>query len=523
MNYHKKKILAIAGNDALRITNNNSNVSNNTFIGDGSHEHHNDLIQIIPSRSTGHNTQFACASIHSVKIDNNKFEDKGKWQGIFCSDGIVMNIDITNNLFDMPNANHFISINGLMSGNISNNKTVDGSPSPVHLGNLRIGGNSKNRNVWVVSFYGNKYSYEPIDCENLYDERGKKVKHGSNDVFIENFDIDRFIERSEGISDAHDLQELALSLSGNNKKRQYYMTTLNEAAERLSISPYLILAVRKKEKSVNTFLFERHIFVRSLKNMGFKIQDLLDDSGDNWDLLDPDPYGKGGYGTHASQDVKFSRAREINDEAAHMACSWSPLQVLGFNYKSLGFATVYELVDAADDEYELFVRFMLANTKALRALRTTDFKAFARYYNGKHYDKNYPIDISIEYRRLIAQKNPKKGIRKSQTQIANVIEAAAKTTTVGGGGSFMLDFYGKVNESVASVERGLQKTEQVKTTLVNIKDKISDLGINVDSLKEVVSKPDYLEYGLLIALCILLIIPNVRILYTYMRDHGYIK
>ena len=567
------------GVDAVRVTDDHDKISICDFYGDCSDDAHNDFIQIIPKRSGGgFNTQFSCALISGISISSNTFTSKGKWQSIFCSDGLVRDISIFNNIFNTPNANHFISLNGVLSGNFSKNINNVGDAVRVHLGNARIGGNaSGRRNVWVLSFSDSQYIYQEVSCKNLNDERGKAIKHSPDDIFLYNFDLDGFIRKAEGLKPI-DLQDMALSfgtqepLADNKIIKRGCMTTLSEASRKLGISTYLILAVRSKEKGhSNSILFERHIFVKELikkgvmkasdwsivspestrfkdyssykkkmsmestyssyleylKEQGIYVPNILSENGDNWTLLKPEPYSSSGkkydsYGKFSDQEKRFSLARLIDDECAHLSCSWSSMQVMGFNYDHLGFDSVYDLVECASDEYELFVRYMINNQRALNALKDCDFKVFSKYYNGAKSKKKYASDISKEYRRLVAKGNERKPIHKSQTQIANAAEAVIKTGGTLGGGTLAMDSYEKFNNSIIAVQASLERAKELKTSLKKVKSTVEDLGVNIDNLIDVSTKPDYLQYGILGLICVFLVIPNLRILHRYSVDNGYI-
>jgi hypothetical protein len=137
-------------------------------------------------------------------------------------------------------------------------------------------------------------------------------------------------------------------------------------------------------------LFEEHVFYRNLpqdkKNQAVKM-------GIAW------PKWRKNYrNNHAT----FLKAYEFNPTAALKACSWGLGQVLGENYKMLGFKSPAAMVKAfaADEANQLegMIDFIIGAgiDDELREMeKTTDrakllalASAFARRYNGPAYRKN---------------------------------------------------------------------------------------------------------------------------------------
>ena len=99
----------------------------------------------------------------------------------------------------------------------------------------------------------------------------------------------------------------------------------------------------------------------------------------------------GGYGKESDQYPKLMRAIAIDREAALKSCSWGLGQVMGFNHKLAGYATVEDMVTAFMDDEEnhlaASVAFILANNLD-DELRRHDWAGFARGYNGSNYAIN---------------------------------------------------------------------------------------------------------------------------------------
>ena len=99
----------------------------------------------------------------------------------------------------------------------------------------------------------------------------------------------------------------------------------------------------------------------------------------------------GGYGKESTQYSKLKRAMKIDSHAALMACSWGLGQVMGFNHKFAGFASVEHMVNAFLDDEEAHLQAavnFIKNTGLDDELRRHDWAGFAKGYNGSGYRRN---------------------------------------------------------------------------------------------------------------------------------------
>lgn len=193
--------------DAIRITDSFSNCAGNTIIDTAidNRAAHRDAIQLIPQGSFTR-SQYAGAMLSNVAIMNNHIRSHNLLQGIFCSDGLLKDIHIMDNVIE-TNSVHYITLNGLLSGCIVNNLDVNGVPCPILLNPLRIGGNPGTGNVWVLSFSDKlKYNYAPIgdivDVQSLpfvIDNRTSLYSSQSADIFLTDFDLDGFIVKAQDV------------------------------------------------------------------------------------------------------------------------------------------------------------------------------------------------------------------------------------------------------------------------------------------------------------------------------------
>ena len=326
-----------------------------------------------------------------------------------------------------------------------------------------------------------------------------------------------------------------INVSGLDDRRIKTMqiNTTQDAAEELGISTAIIEAIFMQESSGDGWLadgrvkilYEQHVFYRCLVRAGHDIAKIMQENTNDWDILHPKPTKAGKYGKYTEQYDKLERAKRIDEECALMACSWGKTQILGENFRELKYSSIHDFVASVSDKdrhLEVFVRYMQAKPSAIQALRSNDFTRFAKLYNGAGSPPSYAAKLSENYRRIVARQNPRKGVTRSQTQTANAIDATVKT-----GGTFTVgtiaDAYIKgIETSLSKADETLKQLEEIKAGSLKLQDRVTDLGVNVEAIKEASGGVDYIQVILVIAV-IGLLIPNFRMLYTYMRDHGYLS
>jgi hypothetical protein len=125
-------------------------------------------------------------------------------------------------------------------------------------------------------------------------------------------------------------------------------------------------------------LFERHVFHR-----------LTAGRFDDGDISDPLP---GCYGSAGTQQYeRLARAITLDRRAALCSASWGLGQVLGENFGLAGFSTVHAMVaammDSEDGQAAAMVNF-IRHAGLASALRSHDWTAFARGYNGQNFAVN---------------------------------------------------------------------------------------------------------------------------------------
>ena len=101
----------------------------------------------------------------------------------------------------------------------------------------------------------------------------------------------------------------------------------------------------------------------------------------------------------------FHKAMQINESAAIRATFFGKYQIMGFNYKGLGYESPQEFLEAMkteDGQDEAFIRFVMRNKYLRNAAQSKtpnhdDFYAFAKSYNGPSNAEAYSQKISRAY------------------------------------------------------------------------------------------------------------------------------
>jgi hypothetical protein len=143
-------------------------------------------------------------------------------------------------------------------------------------------------------------------------------------------------------------------------------------------------------------LFEPHIFHRELKGVQRADAVDLNLARRTWSE------GRRLYGrTMDARYRQLDQACLINRAAAIKSCSWGLGQVMGFNYRAAGFASIEAFVEAMKESEGEHLLAMCAFIKTNRLdddLRRQDWAAFARGYNGPGFAKNrYDAKLANAY------------------------------------------------------------------------------------------------------------------------------
>lgn len=148
-------------------------------------------------------------------------------------------------------------------------------------------------------------------------------------------------------------------------------------------------------------LFERHVMrQRLITNGQSKIADQMM-------IKRPDLCGKtaGGYGLYSAQHGRLNAAAQYHRASALESCSWGIGQVMGYHWKSLGYASLQAFINAMykDEASQLdaMCRYIKVNG-LVNALKNKDWRAFAKGYNGIAYAKNqYDAKLANAYKKAL--------------------------------------------------------------------------------------------------------------------------
>lgn len=176
-------------------------------------------------------------------------------------------------------------------------------------------------------------------------------------------------------------------------------------ASRLNVPVSYIKGVRKVEAPRGAFtedgrptdLYERHVAYRNaLARTTLAKQ--------RPDLFNPKGYGPGGYGPYSAQFDKMADACAYDPEAALCGVSWGAFQVLGENWRGLGYSGVWDMVSSLTESeaahLDCFVRFLAMKSieDEFRACRPGDPDScipFVSKYNGSGFRKfGYHIKLA---------------------------------------------------------------------------------------------------------------------------------
>ncbi|MDR1872043.1 MAG: N-acetylmuramidase family protein [Deltaproteobacteria bacterium] len=213
---------------------------------------------------------------------------------------------------------------------------------------------------------------------------------------------------------------------------------INEGADLLEIEPSVLKAVISIESDGEPFLspgaktplgldisgfpvvqFEGHVFWKELSSL--KSPDLLPGSVLTYPSKYMDPFGKPLRGELVLEILypKFTlkyvkrpkaewdqllRARCIHETAANRSASWGAFQILGKNHSACACRTIQEFMDkmtTLPGQLDIFISFIKSDKRLWNSLKTKNWTAFARGYNGtKYYINKYDKKMKAEYDKI---------------------------------------------------------------------------------------------------------------------------
>lgn len=141
-------------------------------------------------------------------------------------------------------------------------------------------------------------------------------------------------------------------------------------------------------------LFEAHIFDRLTGGKHRRTHPNISSATWNKAL-----YGAGG----AHQHKRLAQAVALDRDAALQSASWGRFQIMGFNYRACGFATVQAFINAMHagegPQLDAFVAYVKHRGLA-DELQRRDWAGFASGYNGPGYAANkYDTKLAAAWKR----------------------------------------------------------------------------------------------------------------------------
>lgn len=159
-------------------------------------------------------------------------------------------------------------------------------------------------------------------------------------------------------------------------------------------------------------LFEGHVFWNELKKRNIQPNSFLnsltqDVLYEKWTKK----YYRGGEGEYERMEKAASiSASPLAKEAAYCSASWGAFQIMGYNYKNLGYNTIDNWVSAMNDHERehlaAFGKFIsmksISGKKLINWLQEKNWAKFAEGYNGSGYKENkYDEKLKAAYNKYI--------------------------------------------------------------------------------------------------------------------------
>lgn len=145
-------------------------------------------------------------------------------------------------------------------------------------------------------------------------------------------------------------------------------------------------------------LFEPHVFSRETRGRFDRAR--ADLSYPKWGAQ---PYPA----TQAQRYGQLLAAMALDETAALRSASWGAFQLMGYNHRACGHATVQsfvlDMVQGERAQLRAFGLFILANREMHEALKVSDWAGFARRYNGPGYAQHgYDQKLKAAFARVAA-------------------------------------------------------------------------------------------------------------------------
>lgn len=261
----------------------------------------------------------------------------------------------------------------------------------------------------MILKYGSKGT-EVIDLQKLLTKNGLKGKNNkaialdgdfgeSTELAVMQFQKSKNL-KVDGIVGNTTLK----ALRGEDTSKLLTESDLEAGAKRLGVSATVIKAIAEVETLGDGFLedgrpkilFERHrMYFYLSQKLGKGIADKSMKSQPS--IVNT---ATGGYRGGSAEYIRLSSAKMLDEECALQSASWGRFQLMGENWKDLGYKSVQDFVQQHDQseglQFEAFLRycefkFGTVDGKKwtlLNALQQENWHVVFTLYNGKNYKKH---------------------------------------------------------------------------------------------------------------------------------------
>lgn len=180
------------------------------------------------------------------------------------------------------------------------------------------------------------------------------------------------------------------------------------AAKELNVEVAVIKAVDQVESLGSgvlasgepKILFEGHVFWERLEKKGIDPNKFVKGNENVLYSKWTKKYYLGGQQEH----LRLQKAEKINKDIARESASWGRYQIMGYHWKSLGYSSLQEFINAMykseGEHLNAFVKFIKVNNLK-DELQNKNWEGFARQYNGKSYKENkYDTKLAAAYKKF---------------------------------------------------------------------------------------------------------------------------
>lgn len=190
-------------------------------------------------------------------------------------------------------------------------------------------------------------------------------------------------------------------------------TYLIDRAARIGCEAAALAAIVYVESGGNGFSssgrmiirFENHVFKPRLNDDVTFAGHYMYDSSSNWLGHYWRAFTADAWSTfHGSQNLEWTVlqfSQDLNDGAALLSASYGAPQIMGFNYASIGYASVQAMFldfsNSLQAQMDGMISFIKGRSTCLAGLRTNDFTTFASCYNGAGQAAAYGANIQAAY------------------------------------------------------------------------------------------------------------------------------